>query len=624
DGWRFGVTLATAFCFTALVGNLIFLGVAISRKQDGTSIAMMQTGDCTSIGRLETYVQLAINIIATLLFSGSEFVMQCLSAPTREDVDIAHRQGGWLDIGVLSVRNLCAVKRIKAVYWLLLGMTSIPLHLIHNSVVFVSTTNHLYDVMVANNQFEYGVSFDAHLFNDPDLTAKLDGWHTVDPSVSQAKLMHNTSGLQFERLSPAECIAAYAKPILSDHRNLILVTVTCADNSSLYAMQSYTIAPLPNAVKPFYISRFAWICSQQYLYHSDIEYPLCSDGGWKDMAAGDKWTVHGFDVEYCLSEKPAEQCSLNVTTGLLIVVILCNLIKGIIMILVLISADADPLMTIGDAIASFIRDGDRTGTADELAATPSPRSFRIKKVRWYEAASSARWALTSILTFSAVITTVALLGYSLTFLEGHNLASIASIWRLGIGHINPRTFITVWDLPMSGERSITAMVLMANLPQTLMAFLYVFISGLLTSMSLAKEWSQFAQKPRTLRVSTAPVGQQRSSYFLQLPYRLAVPLLVFTAGVHWIISQAIFMVRVETRSAHGILVDIDPATATASPKDFTYTITTCGYSPLALILGAAAIAGLFAFVAALGVRDLKTDGMPVVGSCSAAIAAACH
>lgn len=55
--------------------------------------------------------------------------MQCLSAPTREEVDEAHAKGKWLDIGVSSVRNLTSIPKSRLGMWVGLGLTSLPLHL---------------------------------------------------------------------------------------------------------------------------------------------------------------------------------------------------------------------------------------------------------------------------------------------------------------------------------------------------------------------------------------------------------------------------------------------------------------------------------------------------------------
>ena len=50
---------------------------------------------------------------------------------------------------------------------------------------------------------------------------------------------------------------------------------------------------------------------------------------------------------------------------------------------------------------------------------------------------------------------------------------------------------------------------------------------------------------------------------------------------------------------------------------------TCGFSPSPIVATVAASALSFVAIIALGFRRLKS-GMPVVGSCSAAIAAACQ
>jgi hypothetical protein len=73
---------------------------------------------------------LLINALSTILLSASNYTMQCLSAPTRSEVDDAHSTGKWLDIGVPSVRNLGRIARKRVILWWLLGASSLPLHLL--------------------------------------------------------------------------------------------------------------------------------------------------------------------------------------------------------------------------------------------------------------------------------------------------------------------------------------------------------------------------------------------------------------------------------------------------------------------------------------------------------------
>lgn len=128
-------------------------------------------------------------------------------------------------------------------------------------------------------------------------------------------------------------------------------------------------------------------------------------------------------------------------------------------------------------------------------------------------------------------------------------------------------------------------------------------------MLLAEEWSAYGTKKRFLRV-TSPTGGQRSTYRLQLPYRYSVPLLIGSSILHWLVSQSIFLARLNT---------IDSAGVEISGAD----ISTCGYSPMAMIF----VIILGSIIVLLGICfgfRKSRGGMPLAGSCSAAISAACH
>ena len=56
--------------------------------------------------------------------------MQRLCAPTRQELDKAHRDHFWLDIGIVSVRNLAKISKRRLAIWLLLALSSVPLHLL--------------------------------------------------------------------------------------------------------------------------------------------------------------------------------------------------------------------------------------------------------------------------------------------------------------------------------------------------------------------------------------------------------------------------------------------------------------------------------------------------------------
>ena len=163
----------------------------------------------------------------------------------------------------------------------------------------------------------------------------------------------------------------------------------------------------------------------------------------------------------------------------------------------------------------------------------------------------------------------------------------------------------MWNL--KGSTGLHLNVLVANLPQMILSFLFLTYNGLFTCMLLADEWNGYAHERKPLRV-TNPDSTQRSTYRLQLPYKYGVPLLIVSATLHWLVSQSLFLANV---------TDYD-----TGQGGLQGSISTIGYSCIAIItfifLGAIVVfLGLFN-----GFR--WHQGMPLAGSCSAAISAACH
>jgi hypothetical protein len=118
-----------------------------------------------------------------------------------------------------------------------------------------------------------------------------------------------------------------------------------------------------------------------------------------------------------------------------------------------------------------------------------------------------------------------------------------------------------------------------------------------------------AWQKKGLRVSQNPQGEQRSSYFLQLPYRYAIPLLGFSAVMHWLVSQSIFIVIVERYDPQGTIYS----------ESEHYT---CGWSPLAVLFVICGEVLMITGAIGMGLRKYQ-PGMPLGGTNSAVIAAAC-
>ena len=188
----------------------------------------------------------------------------------------------------------------------------------------------------------------------------------------------------------------------------------------------------------------------------------------------------------------------------------------------------------------------------------------------------------------------------------------SAILRFGFGAVDPRALISGPYFPSDMGR----LALIANLPQVLLSFLYFAYNGLFTAMLMGYEWTSYAFKKKGLRVSRRPSGSQRSTYFLQLPYRFGLPLVILSGTLHWLVSQSIFVVAIDVYDAEGIL-DVQVGLSTDAANK------TCGYSPIAMLT--VVILGVLMFAAVIGFGHIPYKrGMPLAGSSSLAISAACH
>lgn len=113
---------------------------------------------------------------------------------------------------------------------------------------------------------------------------------------------------------------------IHDDRQILFI---CLANSSIYSFTTYRGRLLPDSPT----SRnnwFNWICSQEDEYPEDTTDPippLCSDGYWETIKSNaSQWTVNGFKIDYCISERLEHECKLKMAGRLLIAIIVFNAI----------------------------------------------------------------------------------------------------------------------------------------------------------------------------------------------------------------------------------------------------------------------------------------------------------
>jgi hypothetical protein len=129
-GWRTGVSSAAVGTAIVFLLNLSTTIWALSTHDLVYGSASLYEGSCTTTKQLNTGIHFLINVFSSVILSSSNYTMQCLSSPTRIEIDEAHGKGEWLDIGVPSVRNLSYISKKKKFLWFLIGLSSIPLHLL--------------------------------------------------------------------------------------------------------------------------------------------------------------------------------------------------------------------------------------------------------------------------------------------------------------------------------------------------------------------------------------------------------------------------------------------------------------------------------------------------------------
>jgi hypothetical protein len=170
-------------------------------------------------------------------------------------------------------------------------------------------------------------------------------------------------------------------------------------------------------------------------------------------------------------------------------------------------------------------------------------------------------------------------------------------------------------------------VLLANLPQTIISLAYITYNALFTTMLANREWTAYSHKRASLRVSI-PSSGQRSTHFLQLPYSWGGPLLIASVILHWLVSQTIFLARITVRRDGMLYAFLDEnyvkyrfATAMNFVGD---TFSGLGYSDLGLLLVIAYGVALIIVCFLVAIIGKYPRGLPVGGTNSAIISAACH
>ncbi|KAI1778678.1 hypothetical protein F4818DRAFT_306948 [Hypoxylon cercidicola] len=322
-------------------------------------------------------------------------------------------------------------------------------------------------------------------------------------------------------------------------------------------------------------------------------------------------------VKYCLAEPFERVCHIALSPTLLLAVTLCVVFKtctAILVTVVLSRRNQPPLVTLGDAIESFIERPDRitagmctVGQAEIRRAMKVRNAFLVPGPRWWQPLRQRRAA---VIPVSVWLTSYLLFAFGIGVC-GYFLAGIQSSGGL-VGSF----FESDQNLFIDLAFTFLAGVLLANSPQILLSICYLAYNNMFTRLQMAREWSLFSQGYQGLRVT----DPKYSTYRLQLPYKYSIPLIAVSIFLHWLLSNTIYLF-VSTGGYFGTDLFITGDLVDSSlPPNTAIAVGYSGKSLLAMLV----ISCVLILVPFILSFKLLPSNMVNIGSNSLAISASCH
>ena len=274
----------------------------------------------------------------------------------------------------------------------------------YNSVFYPSLSANNYFVLSVNQAFVTSPTFnESSLPDDRDATygdlEELENYYSaLAPSLNQ-----NASLGRLQRLEKIDCIKAYADDYLRNRSNLLLVSPALPSMSEKPTiLDVYQLhGELVDTQRTCDPDPYPWICPS---VNEDCPLP-CQYRLQEVLDNPDGWMPLGVPVDYCLSQETPESCSLMFNALAMAIVLVFNLLMVVVIGYVGLRLQGDPLITLGDAVVSFLANPDKTTTPQCLAnrsefkhqnwlthqvgsGYPMARQWSGVGSRWYRAVKS--------------------------------------------------------------------------------------------------------------------------------------------------------------------------------------------------------------------------------------------
>jgi hypothetical protein len=254
----------------------------------------------------------------------------------------------------------------------------------YNSTVFYTTSAYGYDVFVGR---ESPVAKSFGTLGGPYQGAFF------------ARFLAAARNGSLETLTASECFNAYDTTYQDNHGLLILLSGD-VQNRSDYSW--VTTEDVYTPMKDQYPHN--WMCWPDLATCPASGCPQVSPCSAAEAALG-QWTVRGYTVNSCLSQRVPQYCRLQYSLPLTIVVIVANLVKAVVLFYMSFNESNPPMLTTGDAVASFLKKPDTFTLGRCLLSARDVRdsayssdkhrykslAFQGERRKWYASVQRREW-----------------------------------------------------------------------------------------------------------------------------------------------------------------------------------------------------------------------------------------
>ena len=210
---------------------------------------------------------------------------------------------------------------------------------------------------------------------------------------------------KIEDLAPTDCFRAYNNEFVSDKRNVIIV-----GNGNSSGPSDSVLRLIGYSIDTAATSSPDWLCGAGSPCDRATRLYNISTGERKWSFSTDQETFYrhepdnSFQVSRCRVERFVPHCKVTLSVYILLIVVACNALKALALSLVLFLPGFTPLITVGDAVSSFLSHPDSTTkgcgilgpatTRDSTGNHPYvSKPWKPTRCRWFCGASSRQWAV---------------------------------------------------------------------------------------------------------------------------------------------------------------------------------------------------------------------------------------